>query len=229
MTDEQKQELKVELEQKRELQLSDFFIILIPTRSNKMDINTMFMLSAIADGLGKMPLVSTDDSPMIDRTRTRVLRKLRDKLDAVGIKYGKTVRALWMDDDISLYDSIEHIVEVIKTADQRGINLLANYHNVWTGGTTMNTIGVPDANGDIRFSTNLQLAKYKDYDPLPEGTVGGMGWVYGDVPVDYVFHFGNVGQPDKEDKGEDVNYFTDNNIPLCFVDLNLKHEKHVRI
>jgi hypothetical protein len=58
---------------------------------------------------------------------------------------------------------------------------------------------------------------------LPAGSAGGLGFYYGDVNLDYVFHH-NAGE-----QGEDLNFVREQGMPLHFAKIGLGQEKNMVI
>jgi hypothetical protein len=214
---------------------SDFFIVLIPSRTRKFFINTAFILSGINEDLGKLLLVMTSGAPTFEGSRTACLVQLKDELDSKGIEHGPTVRALCIDDDILIDEPIGRVSEIIRKADELGANIVANYRIPWKGQYIVNAIGIADGNGNPHFATNEQLAALKNFDRLPAGSHSGLGFYYGDVPLDYKYHYdhateeqiANAKSFSEMPHAEDVNFYYDNKILLSYVDIRLRHEKNL--
>ena len=66
--------------------------------------------------------------------------------------------------------------------------------------------------------TDEELAAMSDMDPITGFT--GLGFVYGDIPLNYTFHADN--------NGEDFYYFYDNKIQLHYAKwISLAHNKSI--
>jgi hypothetical protein len=204
----------------RKYKASDFFIILITNRSHKMFINTAFVLAAVKDDLDKLLLVSTSDAPTFEGGRNGCVENLKRSLDNNGIEHGDVVRGLWIDDDILIDEPIGRVSAAIRKADETGANIVANYRIPWRDDTIVNALGISNEKGDLgHFATMDELKNLKDFDKLPMGSHCGLGFYYGDIPLDYRFHFDVM--------AEDVNFFRDNKIRLSYCDLKLRHNKSV--
>jgi hypothetical protein len=206
------------------VKVEDFFIILLPSKSDKMFIATAFTLACLPDELGKLPLVAKSGAPTYDGARNGCVQKLKEVLEKHNIGHGPVVRALWMDDDMLIDEPLGRVVEAIKKAEELHANIVANYKIIWTGQKIINALGLAstiDGKGDAYFATDEQLEKLKNFEKLPPGSHCGLGFYYGDLPLDYKFHY--------DTKAEDVHFFQENKIELTYVDLLLRHDKHVLI
>lgn len=200
--------------------LRDFFILLLPSRDNKMDIGTSFALCDIARRLDKYIIRINTDKIGVSAARTAIIANLRDTLDSLKVPHGPTVKAMWFDDDVRILDDPSVIVKGIREADANGWNLLANYHNTWEGDKYINTLARLNAEGSYDFFLDSEIAALEPYAELRD-TIGGLGCYYGDVPLSYQFHFDKY--------GEDINYFRDIAMPLRYWKLDLRHDKRVWI
>ena len=209
---------------------SELFIILIPTISNSIDIDTAFILAETGYISRKRHFIAADNTGGIGawNTRNKVIDVLKKQLDEHNITYGNTIRALWFDDDICILDHPKKLADMIVEADRQNYNIVANYHNIWKGTEMINTIFKPDLEvAGMYKSLNLEeLDSFKMFDLLPEDYVAGLGFYYGDIPLDYKYH-----AFDKRSKfGEDFNFYRENSLQLRFADVRLEHRKsNVRI
>lgn len=212
---------------------SEFFIILMPSKTRKFFINTAFILSGIKEDLDRKLLVVTSGAPTFEGARTACLLQLKEELDSKGIEHGPTVRALWIDDDVLIDEPIGRVSEIIRKSDELGANIVANYRIPWKGQMIVNAIGIADGNGNPHFASNEQIAALKNFDMLPMGSHSGLGFYYGDVNLNYAFHYDHATYEEISKAksfadmphAEDVNFFLDNKIQLSYVDIKLRHEK----
>jgi hypothetical protein len=200
---------------------SDFFILLIPTGSGNGDINTMFRLSILHDLLGKWFFPSTATNRGIPAARTNVVEKLKKTLDERGIKHNGTIRGMFFDDDIIIdpeYD-MGKLADAIKKADENGWNLVANYHVEYTKEipTTPVMMHTQEGTDLFKFYTQAEVDALKDFDEL-HNTTSGLGFYYGDIPLDYKFWYA-------DQKAEDGNFFKENKIKLRYINVPLFHKK----
>jgi hypothetical protein len=208
--------------QKSEYTSDDFLPIMIPTKANKGYFHVVMQLYMLANSMGKLPLLATSDAPTQMQARTECLKKLKKVWDENGVKYGAEIRGLWYDDDIIIESPPNYVVDTFMQAEAQKLNIIGNYVLPWQKGTLINSIGIPDKDGIPRFATDDQLNALKNLDPLPPGSVGGLGWYYGRIPLDYVFHWDS-----NDSTGDDVNFYIENQIKLSYTDIVLLHDKHV--
>lgn len=128
------------------------------------------------------------------------------------------VRGMIVEDDI-YFNNPDKLAEAIKKADENGWNLIAPYR-------------VPDRDNEGNLSwlwtisdgegayTDSEIKKLKDYDEVQNG---GLGFYYGDIPLDYKF------REEGKYKGHDLNFYHDNQIKLRYVDLGIRHIKTVML
>ena len=136
--------------------------------------------------------------------RAGVFRNLRD-----GYKM-PVIRGFMIDDDILLKsDQQQQLAIAIDTADKFGWNFVSPYR------TRDGYVAVARANGDLlRPDEVIAMAPFTRVDN------GGLGFYYGDLPLDYKFHEEGVFG------GEDLNFFHENpQLELRIVNLNLRHLK----
>jgi hypothetical protein len=110
------------------------------------------------------------------------------------------VRGFLLDDDVRLLDQ-KALEKVIKISDQNGWNVVAPYRTK-SGRFSIVRTCPPKPSGTVtEMITQEDLAKIKPYDEIE---MAGLGFYYGDIPLDYEFHEGNPYT------GEDLNFFHDN-------------------
>ena len=161
------------------MKADDFFIMLMPSRQGKMFINTAFILANIADELGKLPMVATSDAPTFQSSRTNCLEKIKKLMDDNEIEHGEIIRALWIDDDMLIDDSLKRVVDAIKMADQLDANIVANYKLVWKEGKIVNAVGIADKKGNPYFATDEQLKNLKNFTNFRKDRILALGFITG--------------------------------------------------
>jgi hypothetical protein len=120
------------------------------------------------------------------------------------------LRGIMLDDDILIKDQ-RALIKAILQADQEGWNFVSPYR-VRDGYTSL-------ANADGSLLRIEETKALKRWDRIPNA---GLGFYYGDLPLDYQFHEDGVFG------GEDLNFFYDNpQLDIRVVDLELKHLKVV--
>jgi len=125
----------------------------------------------------------------------------------------KNPRGFWIDDDMLLVTPPEQFRAVIEKADKHGWNIVAPYRN--TKGQYM----IMDTNGD--GLTQEALTKLETWDEVP---AAGLGFYYGTLPTDYLFHEFPV-ELGKGGPGEDHFFFKDNALKPRLAPLEFKHIK----
>ena len=150
-------------------------------------------------------------------------------------------RALWIEDDILISAAqAREIAEMIVKADENHWNIVAPYSAGLVETTPCPTCGqntddnwtyyhFPDKEtGEIgRRFTLEEIQALKPYDPI-DG-LGGLGFYYGDVNTDYVWHEGDCKGQDRDGmpaySGIDWNYYLENNIVLRHYPIVIYHDK----
>ncbi len=105
----------------------------------------------------------------------------------------KIIRGIMIDDDILVTDQ-NALYKAIITADRANWNIVAPYR------TKKDQIVLCKGDG-----TMLSIEEYKKLKPYDRISLAGLGFYYGDLPLDYEFH--SDGKPFL---GEDLNFFYDN-------------------
>lgn len=136
--------------------------------------------------------------------------------EAMATYQVKKVRGFLLDDDVRLTDQ-KALQKVIQIADQKKYNVVAPYRTK-SGRFSIIKKCEPKASGTItEMITQQELAAIKPYDEIE---MAGLGFYYGDIPLDYEFHEGNPYT------GEDLNFFHDNSwIHPRLAPLYLEHLK----
>lgn len=136
--------------------------------------------------------------------RSSVFQQLRNTFKK------SVVRGLLIDDDILVPDQ-QSLLDAISMADKWNWNFISPYR------AKDGRITICHASGAMM--TRDEVAKLRPWDPV---FGGGLGFYYGDIPLEYVFHEGG------KHAGEDLNFFADNSwIKPRFIDLGLIHYKVV--
>lgn len=213
----------------------DLFIIGIPTMSGMWDIDDSQLLVDTSLHLAKQGakrgrLILWSNRHGVDRARTDILHKLAEFLDTHGIEHGPSVRMLWYDADINIKAEAEQLAEMIRTADDKGWNLLGHY---WAWDETISTAYSTfrhvkrDQNNTPLFDqySKEELQNIKPYQELPD-TVGGLGFAYIDQPLDWRFSYFGERNPNY---GEDIDLFLSTGMPLRWFPVNLFHRKEMLI
>lgn len=120
------------------------------------------------------------------------------------------IRGFMIDDDILLKSGAQKALSAaIQTADAYGWNFVAPYR------TRDGYVAILDENHQMM--TPSQIAKMQPFDRICNA---GLGFYYGDLPLDYQFHEGGTFG------GEDLNFFWENpQLQPRIFDLGLKHLK----
>ena len=130
--------------------------------------------------------------------------------NAKKVLHENITRGMIIEDDI-YFSNPDKLIDAIKTADENNWNIVAPYRvpgGLWT---------ITDDEGAY---TDERKNKLKDWDVVK---LAGLGFYYGDIPLDY--EFTEVGKY----QGHDLNFYNDNNIELRYVDFGLKHIKTVML
>lgn len=214
------------------MKAQDLFIYGTPTLSRSWDmdaseliIDTFYRLKDLGLRKGRMHGLSTKHG--IDRARNDILRVIREGLDSEGIEHGNVIRMLWYDVDVlPVNTDPDKLAEMIRTADENHWNLLGHYwqwdQDKHTASSTFNKTFVgEDGEHYYNLWSPQELAALKPYQELPD-TVGGLGFYYGDMPLDWHFQFHG-------EDGEDTRFFIESKLPLRWFPVNLLHLKAMPI
>lgn len=154
--------------------------------------------------MGRAPVYCQFQSHGYAFVRAGVFRQLRDS-------YQKSViRGFMIDDDILLKsDAQQNLASAIETADKFQWNFIAPYR------TRDGYTSIARENGDLLRPDEVVIMS-----PFDRVANGGLGFYYGDLPLDYKFHEeGTFG-------GEDLNFFHENpQLQIRAVPLGLRHLK----
>lgn len=196
--------------------IDEFFICLSPSYDGKVQMETANAISDIAYLTGKNRISAGSDKAGIATARTHCLEKLRISLEKNGIEHPGHARILWIDNDIVLGTPANQIADGIIYANEHNINLIADYKGIWEGGY-IHTLMHPKGEA-YQFYNDNEIRKLTPYEPLPEGTVGGLGFAYIDLPFDYRFE-------ESHGFGEDIWLYRSLKMKLHYWKLRLGHKK----
>lgn len=204
-------------------QLEEFFFLLVPTAGGKGDIQTLWRLAALPNMMGKRFFPLTVSGRGCTDARTVALEDLKIQLDRMGVIHKGKIRGMFWDDDLIIRPTynVRTLAESIVEADKHAWNLVGNYRTLQDGDTVIANVLMHHKYGAATVSyTDEEIASLKNLDPLPD-TVSGLGFYYGDISLDYKFHWDSI--------PEDLNFFIDNKLALRFSDVQLLHEKKTLI
>ena len=167
--------------------------VLIPTVNGSADVSTIHVLDTVIRGLNREPVFITSmGNKGISNTRTWLFESVKRLLEANGFK-DKVARGFIIDSDICLLgpDS-QKVFNYVLEADAQKRNFVIPY-NFPSGQISV-----------FKENENKNLIMLDKGDALPDYTkCAGLGFYYGDIPLDYVFH-------NDVNAGEDVYFFLDN-------------------
>lgn len=138
-------------------------------------------------------------------------------------------RGLWVEDDIELITGqAEEIAAMIVEADKHGWNIVAPYTTGYRDDGELNWVYFKKPEGDQigRPYTEEEIVALQPYEAVD---LAGLGFYYGDIYTDYVWHEGSYNGTDRfglpSYAGIDWNYFLDNRIQLRHYPIVIMHEK----
>jgi len=204
----------------------EFFIFAVPSVNSNADFYTLGILHDVNLYMGKGKAAVSSDKFGVLAARTHILEILKDKMNKLEIEYGEYIKMLWVDSDIRVNTPANVLAEKFKKADEQGLNLIADYINPWDNGGFAHTLSKPNENGKYTTLSDDEFKSLEDMQVLPKGWVGGLGFYYGLVPIDYKFH--------NEKFGEDITFFRDmyDRLPdykLGLAKIDIKHKKELLI
>ena len=204
------------------MNIRDYLVILIPSRDGRAFVDTVAALCLAAASLKKEPLIVCCDGLTYWDARNNVIAKLARHLKNFNIKHENIIRALWVDNDILIQESVDMLTMHIVWADTNDCNIVANYKTTWGPGQVANTImfSNQDGTGTYRNVTDEELEGLSDRTPQI-GMVGGLGFYYGNVPLDYEYR---IYPPYMT---EDICFYCDNKVYLTYLPIKLLHSKQV--
>lgn len=177
----------------------DFFIIGIPSIDTRIDLYAMNTIGDVPYAMHKSKILASSDKIGIFETRNIIKNKIAEALDKIGVEHGDVIRMLWLDSDIKIYTASDKVAAEFVEADKNHWNMIGEYHALWTNQQIVSTLCRPNDTGSYTTLVSDELKKYENYEPLPRGYVGGLGFYYGDFDLRYNFNM--------HDFGEDVNFF----------------------
>ena len=162
--------------------------VICPTRDEQGAVaRSIAVLWNVIFGTQRLPCYVHASCFGYDRVRTNSFQEARKHVDS------DRVRGFLLDDDILLTDE-DALYDAVRLADQHKWNIIAPYR------TKHNRICVCDETG-----TMLSIEQFQQLAPYSVVPMAGLGFYYGDIPLDYVFHADG-----KPFAGEDLNFFYDN-------------------
>lgn len=177
----------------------NFFIVGIPSLDTRIDIYTMNTIADVAVSMRKNKILASSDKMGIFHARNVIKDKIKSALDSMGIEHGDVIRMLWLDTDIRVLSNSSEIAEEFMLADKNHWNLVGDYHALWTNQQIVSTFAKPNDKGHYTTLVDEELKNYRDYEPLPKGYIGGLGFYYGDFDLRHEFSMLNF--------GEDINFY----------------------
>ena len=189
--------------------------MITPTRDNLVDDQLTLNLISIAQMLKKEYVRVTATASTIHIARTEGFKLLKRAIAGMGYPDTNTLRGFMVDSDIR-WDASENekIAQEVRKADQEGYSFVVPYRirdNTSLLSPTVDT----DPVVYHAIPIAVYFAEWKNYQPAD---VAGLGFYYGDLPLDYQFRF--------TEYGEDMNFFLDNRIkPKVVKTINLFHVK----
>jgi len=181
-----------------ELDDEDYIPILIPSLDRRASVETIsaVVLAGIAHGKNPLVVLSSDSGLLLSRTANFF------RLSEI-LKTNKA-RGFMIDSDIVYISG--NIVEYIKRADKEGVSFVAPYR-VFFNDQTKYALSL---DGDSIIGEE-EFKKLKDWQEIK---AAGLGFYYGDLPLDYTFKISGEIKKGARITGEDFNFFLENNIRL---------------
>ena len=156
--------------------------------------------------------------------------------DAKHTTVGKRFsRVLWIEDDIALNPGqAMELARAIMKADENGWNLVTPYCTGFRDGGEYNWVyfkNPNEATGEIgRPFTEEEIQALMPFEEIH--ALGGLGFYYGDLFLDYVWYEGTYNGHDRfglpSYSGIDWNYMLDNRLALRHYPVSIAHEKPVQ-
>ena len=197
-----------------ELDDEDYMPILIPTLDKRAAIQTVSAVVSAGIAYGKNPMVILSSDSGLLLSRTSNFFHLSEIL-----KINKA-RGFMIDSDIVYISG--NILEYIKRADKEGVSFVAPYRVFF--------------NEQIKYALSLdgdsiigeeEFKKLKDWQEIK---AAGLGFYYGDLPLDYTFKLSGEVKKGAHITGEDFNFFLENNIkPRLAKNIVLRHLKQIEL
>ena len=150
-----------------------------------MIINMVTAVQEIGYHMGKRGVAwHVDTTNMVTLARKNVIRSVARYNESQTGAYPKTVRVLLLDDDNPFLTGSEELARIMLEADRKGLNIVANYKSAYGANLVFKEAD------KVRY-TDTELRQLADSGPefVPlTGVIGSLGFYYGDVPTDYVWH-----------------------------------------
>lgn len=140
---------------------------------------------------------------------------LRDTLHKVdGVVRGFFIDSdiIWNGEGVDKENEVEKLVEVMRKADREHLNVIFPVRTISQG--DINRINISRDGSRLLYVEEYN--RMDDWDKIP---YGGLAFYYGDLYLDYDWHFDTY--------GEDFNYIKDNKINPRIVKLNLGHPQKI--
>lgn len=165
-------------------------LVAIPTPDLRAMVPSLVELGHVAQDLGRPLEVILGEASNIPRARNVALAQIRKQ------SAGETHRwMLWLDSDILIAPNTASIIaESITWAEGHQHAIVANYRMASGENVLMTTRNL----ATVRHYTDKELAELSEFDVIG---MAGLGWVYLNQPLDYVFH--------ADTYGEDVHFWWD--------------------
>lgn len=190
----------------KEEDLKEIVPILIPSPDNKMDISTIINLYDICYGLNKKPMFIQSSISGLVFARQEMFRLLKN------ITKKDRIRGLMIDSDIIIPSKItKAIVEKIYESDKEQYNFVIPY---------LTSVGLSIY---VKKEDKIEIMDIDSFKVAEKCYTSGLGFYYGDLPLDYKFNYCNG-------KGEDINFFIENRIePNIMHGAEILHNKTMKI
>lgn len=182
--------------------------VCVASRTGHMDIRTEKVLDQTAIVMGKYgnqaAIHCISGNWLAYARRHAVLQAYQLENNSLEL------RGLIIDDDIKILNTPQELAHIFQTADEQNLNITANYKAANGANLVFN--------GERRYKDAELLALDKSENEFTDltGLIGTMGFYYGVLPKDYIWH-----QDSLTDEG--TNFFRDN------PQLNVKLANHIRL
>ena len=201
--------------------------IFLPSADGSAQALTMKAVIEACYIMGKIPvLIQIDKFNPIPLTRTLGLQLYK--------KYAKNlkkVRGFMIDSDVRIEVNGEFLAEKIKEVDSKNYNVaipyLSNNYtlNIFKNKPIPKGLSKIEREEFIINPTPVSMDEYKKMKDFDKIDSAGLGFYYGDIPLDYEFHFANFGK----EAGEDILFFAENGIELRILKIPTSHIKAIPI
>jgi hypothetical protein len=195
-----------------ELDDEDYMPVLIPSLDRRASVETISTVVSAIIAYGKNPLVILSSDSGLLLSRTSNFFHLSEIL-----KINKA-RGFMIDSDIAYITG--NILEYIKRADKEKVSFVAPYRIFF--------------NGQIKYALSLNGVdviseeEFRKLEDWQEIKAAGLGFYYGDLPLEYTFKISGEIKKGAHITGEDFNFFLDNNIkPRLAKNIVLGHLKQI--